>query len=87
MAGGPRGLSGSLVLSHVTEGSKGKLVHVPTRRHKMEVPGAVVMKNKHGHVERVLVQVSIWPNNSLSVLYCFKPTHSRSAIYMRCRLL
>ena len=43
MAVGPRGQNGRLVLSHVVEGLKRELVHVPTHCHNMEVPFVVVM--------------------------------------------
>ena len=67
MAVGPRGQSGRLVLSLVVEGPKRELGHVPNHCHNMEVPFVVVTKNKHGHVEPLHVQVSIWPNIYLAV--------------------
>ena len=60
MVVGHRGQSGSLVLTHVGEGPKREIIHVPTHRHNMEVPIVVVMQKICRNVQKFHVQVSVW---------------------------
>ena len=62
MVVGLRGQSGSLVLTHVGEGPKREVIHVPTHHHNMEVPSVVVMQKIYRNVETFHVQVSVWQN-------------------------
>jgi len=83
MAAGLRGRVGMLVLWHVGQRCKWELVRVPVQRLHMEVPVVKALEVIRNHVEQTHVQVSVYSNDCLSVLFCFKSVALSNCVWCK----